>query len=166
MLSSSPGDRFSKNKFACKNTWSSRFAGPHGVDVAVGSVAPVHIPPDDDETQRFVSGALRCHPAGHGQRHGFDHAHGFPFGERSVAALLRYVDVVAVHGGGVRVFLLHVPQQRDASRVFDTRHFHDGLLRHGFAGGRDGKLVRERRVWERREPGPNGRLGNYTTLAF
>lgn len=142
----------------------SHFSGPHDVDVAVGSVAAVHVFPDDEETQRFVSGASGRHPAGHGQRHGFDHAHGFPLGEGSVTALLRHVDVVAVHGGGVRVLLLHVPQQSDSSRVFDGRHFHHGLLRHGLAGGGGGKLVRERSVRERRKSGQQGRLGNYAAL--
>lgn len=135
------------------------------MDIAVGSVAAVHVLPDDDETQRLVSGSFCRHSAGHRQRHGFDHAHGFPFGESSVAALLRYVDVVAVHGGGVWIFLFHVPQQGDSSWGFDARHFHNRLLRHGSAGSRDGKLVRERSVWKRRESGQQGRLFNYTMLA-
>lgn len=134
------------------------------MDVAVGSVAAVHVLADDEETQRFVSGAFGRHPAGHGQRHGFDHAHGFPLGESSVTALLRHVDVVAVHGGGVRVLLLHVPQQRNSMWVFDGCHFHHGLLRHGFAGCRDRKLVRERRVRERWKSGQQDGLVKYTTL--
>lgn len=136
------------------------------MDVAVGSVAAVHVLADDEETQHFVCVFAHRQPAGHGQAHGFDHAHGFPFGERSVAALLRYVDVVAVHGGGVRVDLLHVPDQRYPLRVLRAGHFHDGLLRHGFAGGRDRKLVRERGVRERRESGPQRRLLNESISAY
>lgn len=76
--------------------------------VTVRPITTKYILPHNDETQSFISFAVR-HLAGHWKRHGFDHSEALPFRKSAVFVFMGNINVVGIHLSYMGIFPINVP---------------------------------------------------------